>query len=145
MKLVKEILRLASVINVNLFRKADSDTEIGGFPVPKNTAVSAELSLILSDEKRFPNPDVFDPSRFINDPSLSSIVVPFGLGRRVCLGESLARAELYLVIIFAPLLDQIFRSPAMFYFVILFEVLEGLHQQQKSTSLASCGSPNILN
>ncbi|KHJ96881.1 hypothetical protein OESDEN_03152, partial [Oesophagostomum dentatum] len=51
-----EIQRLASILNVNLFRLADSDTDIGGFPVPKNTVVSAELCLILADENKFPNP-----------------------------------------------------------------------------------------
>ncbi|VDK65722.1 unnamed protein product [Cylicostephanus goldi] len=52
-----EIQRMSSILNINIFRLADSDTEIGGHPVPKNTVVSAELSLILSDESRFPNPE----------------------------------------------------------------------------------------
>ncbi|KAK6009683.1 hypothetical protein OSTOST_25367, partial [Ostertagia ostertagi] len=73
-----------------------ADAEIGGYAVPKHTIVSAELSLILSDEAIFPNSKEFDPSRYLDDPSLLTYVVPFGLGRRSCLGESLARAELYL-------------------------------------------------
>ncbi|CAJ0601237.1 unnamed protein product [Cylicocyclus nassatus] len=95
---ITEILRLASVLNMNLFRKTDSDTEIGGHPVPKDTVVTIELSLVLSDENKFPNPDVFDPSRYISDPSLTSAVIAFGLGKRSCIAEALARAELYLVI-----------------------------------------------
>ncbi|VDK59501.1 unnamed protein product, partial [Cylicostephanus goldi] len=95
---ITEVLRLASVLNMNLFRKTDSDTEIDGYPVPKDTVVAIQLSLVLSDENKFPNPDVFDPSRYISDPSLTSAVIAFGLGKRSCIAESLARAELYLVI-----------------------------------------------
>ncbi|VDK64274.1 unnamed protein product [Cylicostephanus goldi] len=50
-----EIQRMSSILNINIYRLADSDTEIGGYPVPKNTVVSAELSLILSDESKFAN------------------------------------------------------------------------------------------
>ncbi|CAJ0601236.1 unnamed protein product [Cylicocyclus nassatus] len=95
---ITEIQRLASILKLNIFRQAEADTEIGGYPVPRGTVVSAELCLLLNDESKFSNPDKFDPSRFIHDPSLAAMVAPFGLGRRACLGESLARAELYLII-----------------------------------------------
>ncbi|WKY04127.1 hypothetical protein Q1695_005251 [Nippostrongylus brasiliensis] len=95
---IAEIQRHASIFNVNLNRLSATDTEIGGHPVPKNTIVTAQLSLILSDETLFSNAKVFDPSRFLLEPSLLSNVIPFGLGRRACLGESLAKAQLYLVI-----------------------------------------------
>ncbi|EPB77126.1 unspecific monooxygenase [Ancylostoma ceylanicum] len=93
-----EIQRLASILNLNIFRLSNADAEIGGYLVPKNTVVSAELCLILADDDKFSNPSRFDPSRFILDPSLASSVIPFGLGRRACLGEALARAELYLIL-----------------------------------------------
>lgn len=38
----------------------------------------------------------FNPSRFLENNN-DQYVVAFGLGKRACLGESLARAELYMV------------------------------------------------
>ncbi|VDL82104.1 unnamed protein product [Nippostrongylus brasiliensis] len=56
--IVQEIQRHASIFNVNLNRLSATDTEIGGYPVPKNTIVTAQLSLILSDETLFSNAKV---------------------------------------------------------------------------------------
>ncbi|KAK6049266.1 hypothetical protein COOONC_13229 [Cooperia oncophora] len=39
----------------------------------------------------------FNPDRYSNGDKLEQKVVAFGLGKRSCLGESLAQAELYLV------------------------------------------------
>ncbi|KAK6017785.1 hypothetical protein OSTOST_16690, partial [Ostertagia ostertagi] len=50
-----EIQRHASILNMNFWRFSSADAEIGGYAVPKHTIVSAELSLILSDEAIFPN------------------------------------------------------------------------------------------
>lgn len=50
----------------------------------------------------FPNPEEFRPERFLDDngnfKSMNE-VVNFGVGRRNCLGESLARMELFLFIV----------------------------------------------
>lgn len=59
-----------------------------------------QIGCIHFDGHLFPNPEQFDPSRFIDDNGSyrsSSNFIPFGIGKRACLGESLARMELYLV------------------------------------------------
>lgn len=51
--------------------------------------------------KAFPEPEKFKPERFLDEAgNLRKIdeFIPFSLGKRVCLGESLARAELFLII-----------------------------------------------
>ncbi|WKY04124.1 hypothetical protein Q1695_005250 [Nippostrongylus brasiliensis] len=95
---IAEVQRHASILNLNLNRLTATDTEIGGYTVPKGTIVAAQLSLIFADDALFPNPEKFDPDRFMNEESATSNVIAFGMGKRACLGESLARAELYLIL-----------------------------------------------
>ena len=51
------------------------------------------------DEELFPNPKRFRPERYIENPSLIDKVSAFGLGKRQCLGESLARMELFMIFV----------------------------------------------
>ncbi|CAD6192368.1 unnamed protein product [Caenorhabditis auriculariae] len=95
---INEIQRHASILNINLGRINPEDTTIDGQPVEKGAMITAQLSLILSDEKDYPNSEQFLPSRFIENESLQQRLCVFGLGKRACLGESLARAELYLIL-----------------------------------------------
>lgn len=46
----------------------------------------------------FPNPWTFSPSRFISNGKLSSnkYLLPFGAGKRHCLGETLAKDRLFM-------------------------------------------------
>ncbi|XGW21140.1 hypothetical protein V3C99_004246 [Haemonchus contortus] len=93
-----EIHRCAILLPMNLWRDTSEDTRVGSYLIPKGTAITAQISLIMTDEKHFKNRDEFNPDRYFNGNRLEQRVVAFGLGKRSCLGESLAQAELYLVI-----------------------------------------------
>ncbi|KAK6741911.1 hypothetical protein RB195_009655 [Necator americanus] len=96
---ILETQRLASILNLNAWRKSEYDILVGGHCVPKGTAIAAELCLIMSDEKSFTDPSRFNPLRYEEGgKQLEQQVIPFGLGKRACLGESLAKAELYLIV-----------------------------------------------
>ncbi|EYC10647.1 hypothetical protein Y032_0054g2478 [Ancylostoma ceylanicum] len=93
-----EIHRCAAIFPMNLSRKAKEDTEVGGYKIPKGTSVTAQVSLVMSDDQFFKDSVRFDPNRYLNGEKIEQQVVPFGMGKRACLGEALARAELYLII-----------------------------------------------
>ena len=58
------------------------------------------ISGIMHDPEMFPAPDTFQPERFLtsSDPRLqiNTFDLPFGFGRRVCVGMHLARNSLFI-------------------------------------------------
>ncbi|CAO4377583.1 unnamed protein product [Caenorhabditis nigoni] len=92
-----EIQRHASILNVNFWRWNYEPTYMGGHMVDAGALVTAQLSAIHVNETVFENPEKFDPERFIRDEKLLQKSIPFGIGKRACLGESLSRSELYLI------------------------------------------------
>ncbi|PIO74085.1 hypothetical protein TELCIR_03911 [Teladorsagia circumcincta] len=96
---VLETQRLASILNLNLWRRTNEGRKVGGYFVPKGTAIAAELSLIMSEEKYFKDSIKFDPGRYEEGgKELEQRIVPFGIGKRSCIGETLAKAEIYLIL-----------------------------------------------
>ena len=57
-------------------------------------------SAISKDPEVFPDPDKFDPERFINPthPRLVDFDLPFGFGRRICPGQHVAMQSVFIVI-----------------------------------------------
>uniref|UniRef100_A0A914HBU1 Cytochrome P450 n=1 Tax=Globodera rostochiensis TaxID=31243 RepID=A0A914HBU1_GLORO len=98
---VAEIQRLANILPINLLRTCTESVRLDGFQFPPDTMVLPQISITLSDPNHFPEPDRFRPERFI-DPRNGTLrridaFLPFSIGKRQCLGESLARAELFLI------------------------------------------------
>ncbi|KAK0404971.1 hypothetical protein QR680_017732 [Steinernema hermaphroditum] len=96
---VTETYRLSALLNVNIWRQTTKECSIGGHRVLKGTANAAMMCVIFRDESVFEKPKEFNPERFIDDKQLEQKVIPFGLGKRQCLGEGLARAEVFLTIL----------------------------------------------
>ncbi|KAG7439845.1 cytochrome P450 [Guyanagaster necrorhizus] len=94
---VKESLRMSIGVPVSLPRVLCADTDIDGYSVPAGTVVGMGTSFVLMNEDMFPEPEVFNPDRWIESPSLDKYLVPFSKGPRACLGMNLAWCELYLV------------------------------------------------
>lgn len=89
-----------------------TDTELGGYLLPKGTPVIPLLSSVLLDRTQWATPDRFNPSHFLDSHGRfirRAAFLPFSAGRRVCVGESLAKAELFLL--FAGLLQRYHLRP----------------------------------
>ncbi|KAL6731897.1 hypothetical protein Aduo_002717 [Ancylostoma duodenale] len=95
---LNEVYRCALIIPMNLWRNTSEDTVVGPYLIPKGTTISAQTSAIMNDEKYFEDDYEFNPDRYFSGDRVEQMVVPFGLGKRACPGESLAQAELYLII-----------------------------------------------
>ncbi|KAI6171091.1 (pine wood nematode) hypothetical protein [Aphelenchoides bicaudatus] len=98
---IMEVQRCGNIISQNVFRQTRQDVEIDGHKIKKGTLCIAQISAIHYDDEVFPEPDVFKPERFLTeDGQLKRIdeLMPFSLGKRICLGEGLARMELYLFV-----------------------------------------------
>lgn len=79
-----------------------SGATVNGIPLPPGTVVSMSIWLMHHDANAFPNPDIFNPNRWIGDVEEIRIrersLVPFGRGSRNCVGQNLAMCELYFLI-----------------------------------------------
>ncbi|MET8547884.1 cytochrome P450 [Micromonospora zamorensis] len=83
---VDEVLRLESPVHF-LARAAPADTVLGSVPVARDDNVLIIIGAANRDPARFPDPDVFDPTR-PGPPSLA-----FGAGLHFCLGAAVSRVE----------------------------------------------------
>jgi cytochrome P450 len=95
-----EVQRLGDVVPNGVVRATSRDVRFAGFNIPAGTAVMPFLSSVLKDPVVFAEPEQFKPERFLSagDSSFtpSPHVLAFGAGKRRCLGETLAKIELYL-------------------------------------------------
>ncbi|CAK5012628.1 unnamed protein product [Meloidogyne enterolobii] len=75
------------------------DTKVDKWLLRKGQPIVAQISVVLVDPNIFSDPKSFRPERFLDENGnllKSDHLIPFGLGKRQCLGESLARMELFL-------------------------------------------------
>uniref|UniRef100_A0A8D1MQY0 Steroid 17-alpha-hydroxylase/17,20 lyase n=1 Tax=Sus scrofa TaxID=9823 RepID=A0A8D1MQY0_PIG len=98
---IREVLRFRPVSPTLIPHRAIIDSSIGEFTIDKDTDVVVNLWALHHNEKEWHRPDLFMPERFLDptgtqliSPSLSYL--PFGAGPRSCVGEMLARQELFL-------------------------------------------------
>ena len=99
---IAEVLRIRAIVPLSLPHKATCDTTLGDYDVPKETMLITNIWAIHHDTDEWEKPDVFNPERFLDSQGKFSAAgvrsyLPFSAGRRGCLGESLAKTEVFLI------------------------------------------------
>jgi cytochrome P450 family 135 len=96
---VKESLRCRPVV-YDAPRLLDEPLDLGGHRVPAGWFAAPLISAIHRDPDAYPEPDEFRPERFLGDDTALALKswMPFGGGRRYCVGAQLALLEMRVII-----------------------------------------------
>ncbi|XP_015676154.1 25-hydroxyvitamin D-1 alpha hydroxylase, mitochondrial [Protobothrops mucrosquamatus] len=97
---VKEVLRLYPVIPGNARVISDRDIQVGDYIIPKKTLITLCHFATSRDEKYFSDPNSFQPERWLqkNASHHPYASIPFGFGKRSCIGRRIAELEVYLAL-----------------------------------------------
>ncbi|XP_066294384.1 cytochrome P450 2U1-like [Branchiostoma lanceolatum] len=105
---IREIQRIRAIAPLGGPHAAVEDTTFRGYDIPAGAQILPNLWSANMDPEFWPDPEKFDPRRFLDSDrkvvSRPDSFLPFSTGRRVCLGEQLAKMELFLI--FSSLMKQ---------------------------------------
>ncbi|KAI9547519.1 hypothetical protein NQZ68_017072 [Dissostichus eleginoides] len=99
---IHEIQRVANTVPLSVPHCTIKDTELMGYSIPKGTLIITNLTSVLNEEGQWKFPNEFNPENFLNDQGefvKPEAFMPFSAGPRMCLGEGLARMELFLILV----------------------------------------------
>ncbi|XP_043945727.1 cytochrome P450 2K1-like isoform X2 [Protopterus annectens] len=96
---IHEVQRFSNVVPLSLQHETAADVHFRGYFLPKGTQVIACIGSALYDKTQWATPDKFNPSHFLDTKGnfvLPDAFLPFSAGRRICLGEAMAKAEIFI-------------------------------------------------
>ncbi|KAM4706969.1 cytochrome P450 1A1-like [Discoglossus pictus] len=107
---INEVLRHSSPVPFTIPHCATMDTKLNGYFIPKDTCIFVNMYQVNHDSTIWKDPDLFMPERFLDengclDKTLIEKVLIFGMGVRKCIGEDLARNEMFVIL--ATILQQL--------------------------------------
>jgi cytochrome P450 len=94
---VREALRSRSVV-LDTPRLLDAPITIGGHEVPAGWYVAPALPLVQRARSAWDEPEEFRPERFLNGDGAREGWIPFGGGKRHCVGSHLALLEMKVIV-----------------------------------------------
>ncbi|XP_056393983.1 cytochrome P450 2F2-like isoform X2 [Hyla sarda] len=96
---IHEIQRISDVLPLGCIRCATKDVTLQGYKIPKGMDVLPVLTTVLHDPVQFETPEKFNIKHFLDDNGKfkkNNGFMPFAAGKRVCIGESLVRMEIFI-------------------------------------------------
>ena len=107
-----EVMRHACLV-YTVPHATTTNVDLNDYHIPSQTAVYANVWNVMHNQDYWKNPDQFDPSRFLDENGnfhKDDHCIPFMLGKRFCIGQSLAQIQLFLF--FAGMLHKFnFKAP----------------------------------
>ncbi|XP_055332149.1 cytochrome P450 2J6-like [Paramacrobiotus metropolitanus] len=95
----RETQRMGNVVPFGLMRCNMEETELLGYRIPDRCYVMVNYKAVNMDPTLWAEPEKFRPERFISSEGQLEeppYFMPFAIGKRSCVGESLARMEIFL-------------------------------------------------
>ncbi|KAK3025221.1 hypothetical protein RJ639_044569 [Escallonia herrerae] len=102
--IIKETLRLHPPSVLLPARESMEDCVVGGYNIPKGTRLVVNLRKIHRDPSVWPDPSEFQPERFLTSHKDVDVrgqhfeLIPFGSGRRICPGITLALQVVHFIL-----------------------------------------------
>lgn len=100
---LKETYRMHTAAPLSFGRQSTQPFTVQGYTFPTKTRVFFNQWAVHRDPSMYDNPEEFDPSRFLKHPEVNTggghyQLLPFGTGRRICLGMPLATQMIAIVL-----------------------------------------------
>lgn len=94
---IRETMRIETITPLGVIHKSTKKTTLGGYDIPANTPIFANLAAMHHDPDLWGDPEIFRPERFLKEDGQlgKDITFPFGSGHRLCAGETYARYNMF--------------------------------------------------
>ncbi|XP_039196424.1 cytochrome P450 2J5-like [Crotalus tigris] len=96
---IHEMQRVKYVLLYGIARQSTKDVKMGGYHMPKGTIIIPDLRSVLLDPEQWETPEKFNPNHFLDKDGKfieREEFLPFGIGVRACVGQQLARIEIFI-------------------------------------------------
>ncbi|KAG5896789.1 hypothetical protein JTB14_008365 [Gonioctena quinquepunctata] len=95
-----ELQRRITIAPLGIAHRAIRNTDLFGYNIPENTIILTNLYSVHMEKSYWEDPLDFRPERFLDEAGdllpCEGHYIPFGGGKRRCLGESLGKANVFL-------------------------------------------------
>ncbi|XP_066559830.1 cytochrome P450 2B11 isoform X2 [Amia ocellicauda] len=99
---LSETQRLLDLVPLSVPHMATQDIAFKGYCIPQGTMILPILTSLLKDKQIWADPYSFNPDHFLDSQGnyrSNPAFLPFSAGKRSCVGEFLARTELFLFLV----------------------------------------------